>query len=158
MLDSASVPRRSYDFEDYIDILRRNVAWLVAPAFAGLVIATIVAFVINRQDTYISWANLRVTPQTISTELYKVVTTQDVADRINGMAQQIESRESLRQIITQYGLYPKLVKSEPMEDVIDKVRSSIGVRVSEGVMAGGKSLPQLTVSFAYTDKYTAQTV
>jgi polysaccharide biosynthesis transport protein len=45
-----------------------------------------------------------------------------------------------------------------MEDVIDKVRSSIGVRVSEGVMAGGKSLPQLTVSFAYTDKYTAQTV
>jgi succinoglycan biosynthesis transport protein ExoP len=158
MLDSASVPRRSFDFEDYIDILRRNVAWLVAPAFAGLVIATIVAFVINRQDTYISWANLRVTPQTISTELYKVVTTQDVADRINGMAQQIESRESLRQIITQYGLYPKLVKSEPMEDVIDKVRSSIGVRVSEGVMAGGKSLPQLTVSFAYTDKYTAQTV
>jgi polysaccharide biosynthesis transport protein len=158
MIDSASVPRRSYDFEDYIDILRRNVAWLVAPAFAGLVIATIVAFVINRQDTYISWANLRVTPQTISTELYKVVTTQDVADRINGMAQQIESRESLRQIITQYGLYPKLVKSEPMEDVIDKVRSSIGVRVSEGVMAGGKSLPQLTVSFAYTDKYTAQTV
>jgi succinoglycan biosynthesis transport protein ExoP len=158
MLDSASVPRRSFDFEDYKDILRRNVAWLVAPAFAGLVIATIVAFVINRQDTYISWANLRVTPQTISTELYKVVTTQDVADRINGMAQQIESRESLRQIITQYGLYPKLVKSEPMEDVIDKVRSSIGVRVSEGVMAGGKSLPQLTVSFAYTDKYTAQTV
>jgi polysaccharide biosynthesis transport protein len=158
MTDSVSVPRRSYDFEDYIDILRRNIAWLIAPAFAGLVIATVVAFLINRQDTYVSWANIRVTPQTISTDLYKVVTTQDVADRINGMAQQILSREALRGIITQYGLYPKLVKSEPMEDVIDKVRGSVGFRISEGVMAGGRSLPQLTLSFAYTDKYTAQAV
>jgi len=158
MTDSVSIPRRSYDFEDYIDILRRNIGWLIGPAFAGLVIATVVAFVINRQDIYVSWATLRVTPQTISPELYKVVTTQDVADRINGMATQIESRETLRQIITQYGLYPKLVKSEPMEDVIDKVRSSIGVRVSDGVMAGGRTLPQLVLSFAYTDKYTAQLV
>lgn len=158
MTDSASIPRRSYDFEDYISILRRNIGWLIGPAFAGLVIATVVAYLVNRQDIFYSWANIRVTPQTISTELYKVVTTQDVADRINGMAQQIESRESLRQIITQFGLYPKLVKSEPMEDVIDKVRNSIGVRVTEGVMAGGKSLPQLILTFAYTDKYTAQAV
>ncbi|MBV9034976.1 MAG: hypothetical protein JO182_10845 [Acidobacteriaceae bacterium] len=158
MTDSASIPRRSYDFEDYIDILRRNIGWLVGPAFAGLVIATVIAYLVNRQDLYVSWANIRVTPQTISTELYKVVTTQDVADRINGMAQQIESRESLRQIITQFGLYPKLVKSEPMEDVIDKVRNSIGVRVMDGVMAGGKSLPQLVLTFAYTDRFTAQAV
>ncbi len=158
MLDSISVPRRSYDFEDYIDILRRNIAWLVAPAFAGLVIATVVAFFINRQDTYISWANIRVTPQQISTELYKVITTQDVADRINGMAQTILSRNALESMIRQYGLYPKLVKSEPMEDVIDKVRSSVGIRVSDGVVAGGRTLPQLTLSFAYTDKYTAQVV
>lgn len=158
MTDSASIPRRAYDFEDYIDILRRNIGWLIGPAFAGLVIATVVAYLVNRQDIFYSWANIRVTPQTISTELYKVVTTQDVADRINGMAQQIESRESLRQIITQFGLYPKLVKSEPMEDVIDKVRNSIGVRVTEGVMAGGKSLPQMILTFAYIDKYTAQAV
>ena len=88
MTDSASIPRRSYDFEDYIDILRRNMAWLIAPAFAGLVIATVVAFLINRQDTYVSWANIRVTPQTISTDLYRVVTTQDVADRINALVEQ----------------------------------------------------------------------
>ena len=44
MFDSASVPRRSYDFEDYIDILRRNLRWILAPAFAGLVIATVIAW------------------------------------------------------------------------------------------------------------------
>lgn len=158
MLDSVSVPRRSYDFEDYIDILRRNLAWLVAPAFAGLVIATVIAFFVNREDVYYSWANVRVTPQQISPELYKVITTQDVADRINGMAQTILSRNALEGMIRQYGLYPKLVKSEPMEDVIDKMRASIPIRVSEGIVAGGRSLPQLTVGFGYTDKYTAQVI
>ncbi|MBV9940436.1 MAG: hypothetical protein JO150_18190, partial [Acidobacteriaceae bacterium] len=69
MTESASIPRRSYDFEDYIDILRRNIGWLVGPAFAGLVIATVIAYLVNRQDLYVSWANIRVTPQTISTEL-----------------------------------------------------------------------------------------
>ncbi len=158
MLESISVPRRSYDFEDYIDILRRNMAWLIAPAFAGLVIATVIAFFINREDLYYSWANVRVTPQQISTKIYETITTQDVADRINGMAQTILSRNALENMIRQYGLYPKLVKSEPMEDVIDKVRSTISMHVSEGVVAGGRALPQLTIGFGYTDKYTAQQI
>src|SRR5438067_440233 len=125
MVDSASIPRRSYDIEDYIDILRRNVAWLIAPAFAGLVIATVIAFFVNRQDTYISWASIRVTPQQISETMFKTVTTQDVADRINGMAQMILSRSSLEGLINNFGLYPKLVKSEPMQDVVDKMHSDI---------------------------------
>jgi len=36
MLDRLSVPRRALDFEDYIDIIRRNFRWLIGPAFAGL--------------------------------------------------------------------------------------------------------------------------
>ncbi len=44
MLDSLTVPRRPYDFEDYVDILRRNLRWIIAPTFAGLVISTVVAF------------------------------------------------------------------------------------------------------------------
>ena len=158
MVDSASIPRRSYDFEDYIDILRRNIAWLIAPAFAGLVIATVVAFFINRQDTYISWASIRVTPQQISETMFKTVTTQDVADRINGMAQTILSRSSLEGLITNFGLYPKYVKSEPMQDVVDRMHRDINLRVSEGVMVNGRSLPQLTISYGYTDKYTAQKI
>ena len=158
MVDSASIPRRSYDFEDYIDILRRNVAWLIAPAFAGLVIATVVAFFFNREDTYISWASIRVTPQQISETMFKTVTTQDVADRINGMAQVILSRQSLENMITNFGLYPKLVKEEPMQDVVDKMHRDINLRVSEGVMVNGRSLPQLTIAYGYTDKYTAQKV
>ena len=39
-----SVSRRPPDVEDYIDILRRYRSWIVAPTFAGLVIAVVLAY------------------------------------------------------------------------------------------------------------------
>lgn len=157
MLDSISVPRRSYDFEDYIDILRRNIGWLIAPAFAGLVIATAVAYL--QEDTYVSNASIRVVPQQISEKLMPTFTTQDVADRMNSMAQTVLSRQTLTGIIQNNGLYKQDLKNMPMEDVIDKMRSrGIGLRVSEGVAAGGRTLPAMQISFAYPDRYIAQKI
>jgi uncharacterized protein involved in exopolysaccharide biosynthesis len=103
MLDRLSVPRRSLDFEDYIDIIRRNFRWLIGPAFVGLVISTVVAYML--QDTYVSKAIIRIVPQQISPDLVKNTSAQDVSDRINGMAQQILSRGTLTNLIETYGLY-----------------------------------------------------
>ncbi len=156
MLDSLSVPRRAFDFEDYIDILRRNLRWIIAPAFAGLVVSTVVAFMM--EDTYVSSALIRVTPQQIAPELVPNLTSQDVAERINGMAQTILSRSTLTSLITSYGLYKSELKSEPMEDVIDKMHKAISIYPVGGSAMGNKFLPAMQVTFAYTDKYTAQRV
>ncbi len=155
MLD-ISVPRRSYDFEDYIDIVRRNLVWLVAPAFLGLIIATVVAFSI--EDTYVSSALIRVTPQQISDKVVGSITTQDVADRINSMAQVVTSRNVLASVITSNGIYKKDLAKMPMEDVVEKMRHNMGIGMREGVASGGRVLPAMAVSFAYTDRYTAQRV
>lgn len=156
MLDSLSVPRRSFDFEDYIDILRRNLRWIIAPAFAGLVISTLVAYLM--EDTYVSTALIRVTPQQISPDIVKDVTSQDVAERISGMAESILSRSTLSSLISSYGLYKKELKSEPMEDVIDKMHRSIRIVPVGGSSMGNKFLPAMQVAFSYKDKYTAQRV
>lgn len=157
MLDRLSVPRRALDFEDYIDVVRRNVGWIIGPVFAGVVIATVVAFLLP--DKYISQARIRIVPQQISPELIQNVTAQDIVDRINGMAQTIQSRDTLTSIINSYGLYKKELKSEPMEDVITQMKSAIGIRPLTGwTNIAGKSLPAMEVSFAYSDKYTAQKV
>jgi len=156
MLESISVPRRSYDFEDYIDILRRNLRWLIAPAFAGLVIATVVAY--SKQDTYISSGSIRVVPQQITPEVVKSLTTQDMSDRINGMAQNILSRNTLTSIINNFGLYKNELKSEPMEDVLDLMRHSIPIRPTEGIAASGKVMSAMQISFIYPDRYMAQKV
>lgn len=156
MFDTASVPRRAYDVEDYIDILRRNLRWLIGPAFAGLVIATVIAY--SKEDLFISSASIRVVPQQVSPDVVRSLSTQDMADRINGMAQQILSRNTLTSIINNFGLYKKELKSEPMEDVIDKMRGAIPIRPTEGIAASGRIMPAMQISFIYPDKYVAQKV
>jgi len=157
MLDRLSVPRRSFDFEDYIDILRRNSRWIIAPAFAGLVISTVVAYVMD--DTFVSTAVVRIVPQQISTELVQNVSSQDIADHINAMAQGILSRNTLTSIINEHGLYKKDLKNEPMEDVINKMRTTaIGIHASAGPASSGKSVPAMEVSFSYQNPYVARDV
>jgi uncharacterized protein involved in exopolysaccharide biosynthesis len=157
MLDRLSVPRRPLDFEDYIDILRRNFGWLIGPVFAGLVISIVIAF--SMEDTYISQAMIRVVPQQISPELVKNYAAQDIADRINSMAQSVESRNTLTSLINTYGLYAKELKNEPFEDVITKMKSSIGVTPVPGVTnIAGTSLPAMQVAFKYRDRSVAQKV
>jgi polysaccharide chain length determinant protein (PEP-CTERM system associated) len=156
MLERLSVPRRPLDFEDYVDILRRNGRWIIGPVFAGLVISTVVAFMM--QDTYVSTALIRIVPQQISQELVQNVTPQDVVDRINGMAQSILSRNTLTTLITSHGLYKKEIASEPMEDVVNTMRTAIKILPTAGVAMSGKSLPAMQVSFSYRDRYLAKAV
>ncbi|MBV8552977.1 MAG: hypothetical protein JOY54_16910 [Acidobacteriaceae bacterium] len=157
MIDRQSIPRRALDLEDYADIVRRNFRWLIAPAFAGLVISTVVAFAL--QNTYVSDALIRVVPQQISTELVHPVSAQDVADRVNAMVQSLESRNTLTNIITTYGLYKSEVKHEPFEDVISQMQKSIGIRPMTGLTSGTeRELPAIQISFSYSDRYMAQKV
>ena len=157
MLDKASVPRRPLDFDDYLSILKRNFRWLLGPLFAGLVVSTVVAYLWT--DTYVSEALIRIVPQQISAEVVPDITAQDISDRINSMAQSIESHNTLATIITSFGLYPKEQKSAPMEDVIDEMRKAIRISPVEGVTnPSGKSLPAMQVSFAYRDPILAQKV
>lgn len=156
MLDSLTVPRRAFDFEDYVDILRRNFSWIIAPAFLGLVISTAVAYMM--QDTYYSAALIRVTPQQIAPEVFTPMASQDVADRISSMAQTIESRNTLSGIINTYGLYKKELQKEPLEDVIEAMKAAITISAVGGTSAGNRFLPSMRVGFSYSDPYTAQKV
>jgi polysaccharide biosynthesis transport protein len=158
MLDRLSIPRRTLDFEDYIDILRRNVRWIIGPAFAGIVVSTVVAYLM--EDTYVSQAAIRIVPQQISGELVHSVNSQDVSDRINGMAQQILSRSVLSSLISSYGLYKEELKREPMEDVLSTMRGAIEIGAATGVtnLQSGKGLPAMRIQFSYRDRLTAQRV
>lgn len=156
MLERLSVPRRALDFEDYVDILRRNMRWIIGPVFAGLVISTVVAFLM--EDTFVSKALIRIVPQQISPELVQNVSSQDVADRINGMAQTILSRNTLTTLITAHGLYKKEIASEPMEDVVNKMREAIKIKPTAGVAVTGKTMPAMEVSFSYRDRLLAKAV
>jgi polysaccharide biosynthesis transport protein len=158
MIEKASIQRRPFDFEDYVDVLRRNIGWLLAPAFIGLVLSTVVAYLID--DTYVSRALIRIVPQQVPENLVQTAVNQQLVDRINAMAETIESRNSLQSIITTYGLYRKQLKSAPMDDVVALMQHSIKISPTEGVTSvNGRNLPAFQVAFTYNnDRYLAQKV
>ncbi len=134
---SLSVPRRPFDFEDYIDILRRNMRWIIAPAFAGLSDATVVAFMM--EDTFVSSALIRVTPQQINPELVQNVTSQDVAERINGMAQTILSRGTLTRLISHTASIRRNSKASRWKMSSTKCTRAIDIRPVGGSCHGGNN-------------------
>lgn len=157
MLERISVPRRPLDFEDYIDILRRNMRWIIGPVFAGLVISTVVAYFLD--DTYRSSALIRIVSQQIPDSLVQNATTQQLQDDVNGMAESILSRNTLTNLVNTYHLYPSELKSEPMQDVIEKMKKNIGIQPTEGVAnLSDKRFPAMRVSFTYNDREKAKQV
>ncbi len=157
MLERLSIPRRALDFEDYVDILRRNYRWLLGPAFAGLVISTVVAYFM--QDTYVSRALVRIVPQQISDNLVQNISSQQLVDHINGMAESILSRNTLSNLINTYHLYRSDLKSEPMEDVINKMKTSVAIKPTQGIAnVSGKGVPAMEIDFTYSDAHLAKAV
>ncbi len=156
MLDRLSVPRRALDFEDYLDILRRNIRWVIAPAFFGLVIATLVAYWMD--DVYVSSALIRIVPQQVPESLVQNAVNQQLGDRINAMAETIESRTTLSSIINSYGLYKAELKREPLDDVIAKMQRAIHIAASGGITNSGRNLPAFQLTFSYNDRHVAQKV
>ena len=120
-----NVPRRSLDVEDYIDILRRHKGWIFGPFLFCLVVSVVGVYL--WPDTYVSKGIIKVEPQQLPSNLVQAVMTQDMLDRINSMAQNIESRATLTSIITTYNLYQKERSRLPTDDVLDEMVKAIHI-------------------------------
>lgn len=157
--DAFSIPRRTLDVEDYIDIARRHKAWIIGPFFAALVVSVVGAFL--WPNTYVSSAVIKVQPQQIPEAYVQSNVNQLMSDRIASMAQSVLSRAILTSIIQSYDLYPRDRNRLPMEDVIDKMRKDIqiGNVLSYGAaQSNSKIVPAFQITFAYTDRSKAQKV
>lgn len=62
-----SVARRPLDIEDYLEIARRHRSWILGPAFAGLVLAVVTAFL--WPDSYRASGMIRVVPPKVPNRL-----------------------------------------------------------------------------------------
>lgn len=156
MLEKMTVPRRALDFGDYVDILRRNILWIIGPAFLSVVVTTVIVY--NMQDTFVSTALIRVEPQSVPEEYIHTAVNQSLADRINSMAESIESRTTLGTIINSYGLYKSELKREPLDDVIATMQRGIQINVIGNIANTGHSTPAFQLTFSYSDRHLAQKV
>src|SRR5215831_648076 len=157
--DYLSVPRRALDVEDYIDILRRHWMWIVGPAFAGLVIGVVVAFL--WPDTYSSYAIMRITPSQVSDRIVPTNFNLHMQDRMATMLQDVSSRSKLIDMIKKFNLYPSEQAKRPLEDIVEDMRDKIrfeAVESSNSQNQQNKTGGAFKITFQYTDKYNAQKV
>ncbi len=152
-----SVTRRPPDIEDYLDILRRYRSWIIGPAFLGLVLGVVVAFL--WPDTFISTALMRITPQQVPEKLVPSAVNMQMAERLTQMQQEILSRASLSELIQRLDLYKKDRQRLPMDDVVEKMRNAVKIPLLDVQSTGGnRGASAFMIQFKYSDRYKAQGV
>ena len=155
--DYATVTRRAPDVEDYIDIVRRHLSWILAPAFAGLVVAVIVAFL--WPDTFVSTATIRVVPPQVPQSLVPSNVNSQMSQRINAMYQTISSRNNLQNLITTHNLYPRERQRQPMEDIIEEMKRDIRISPVTSIASRTEgAFPAFQLSYSYSNRFLAQKV
>ena len=158
-VDSYSVQRRQMDVEDYLDILRRHRSWIAGPAFAGLVIAVMVAFF--WPDTYVSDATIRIVPSTVPERYVASNVNFQVGQRVASMYQQVTTRTNLLAWINSFALYPRKKGRVADDDLVEEMRRAIGMATVAGMrepVEGRGAATAFRISFSYSDKYLAQKV
>jgi polysaccharide chain length determinant protein (PEP-CTERM system associated) len=154
-----TVTRRVLDVEDYLDILRRHRAWIIGPAFLGIVAGVVGAFL--WPDTFKAEGQLRVVPPRVPQRLVASNMSEEMSQRVNSIYQGIVSRTSLSTLIQNHNLYPDKRKRLPLEDVMDEMRKDIVISPLKNMNTGAaarNTIFAFTVSYAYSDRRLATKV
>jgi len=154
----STVSRRPLDVEDYIDMARRHKAWILGPAFLGLVVAVVAAML--WPDTYVASAIMRVTPPVVAERLVPTNMSTEMSQRIQAMAQKVLSRQVVISIIEKNNLFGNRRKSVPLEDLVEEMQQKrIKIApIGPAQQSGGRFTSAFQISFSYSDRYVAKKV
>jgi uncharacterized protein involved in exopolysaccharide biosynthesis len=153
------ISRRALDLEDYIDIARRHMSWIIGPLYAGIAISTMIAFFLP--NVYVSRAMLRITPSEVNQTVAPVTSDRLMSDRISAMWQDVVSRDNLSTLIERpaLDLYRPERNRMPLADVVEEMRNKdLRMEVAGSQQANGKPSSAFIVSFEYPDRVKAHAV
>ncbi|HLH07348.1 MAG TPA: Wzz/FepE/Etk N-terminal domain-containing protein [Terriglobales bacterium] len=148
------LPQRELTFEDYLQMVRRRIWWLLIPAALGVTIAYGVSRVLPTR--YTSQTLVLVEQQKVPDSLVRPVITEVLDERLATMKEQILSRTRLQPIIEMFGLFGDK-KNLSMEDKVELMRKAISVSPVRADFGGG-GLPGFYVSFTASTPHLAQQV
>ena len=144
------LPGKTIKPEDIIGILLPR-RWLILLPFGiGLALVPVIAERVPK--VYRSEALIMVVPQRVPDTYVRSTVTESVEDRLPSINDQILSRSRLERVINDFDLYKDLRATQPMEDVVGRMRKDIG---SPEIKLGQQSF---RVSYVNTDALVAQRV
>ena len=144
------LPGKTVKPEDVIAIVVRR-RWLILLPFAvGLALLPLIARYVPK--LYRSEALIMIVPQRVPDTYVRSTVTESVEDRLPSINDQILSRSRLERVINDFDLYRQLRATQPMEDVVRRMRRDVG---APEIKAGQQSF---YVSYVNPDPLTAQKV
>ncbi|HXH06105.1 MAG TPA: GNVR domain-containing protein [Vicinamibacterales bacterium] len=121
------LPGKKYTFEDLVRLLLRR--WWMVALPAALTTSAAVVWAKRLPDLYRSETLIMLVPQRIPESYVRTTVTARIEDRLGTLQEQILSRSRLERIITDLDLYTEERRRLPMEDVVQRMRGDISVRV-----------------------------
>ncbi|MEW5816774.1 MAG: Wzz/FepE/Etk N-terminal domain-containing protein, partial [Spirochaetota bacterium] len=117
------------NIQDYMAIGLRRKWCIIIP----LVCAILVSFAVYKiiPKIYQATTMILVQPQKVPESYIRTTITSSIADRLNTIAQEILSRTRLEKIVQEFDLYTDLRKTQPMEEIVERMRKAIRVHVQD---------------------------
>jgi polysaccharide chain length determinant protein (PEP-CTERM system associated) len=143
-------------FDEYWAIVLRRKWWILGPLFFGWLIVFASAWFLPA--TYISESTVLVEPPKVPSNLVEPNVQVDLADRVQSMSTQVESRTRLLNLIQRFNLYPGYASSP--DDQVLKMRDDIKMELvkSETNTSGKAEIVAFKVSFKAPTADIAQKV
>jgi polysaccharide chain length determinant protein (PEP-CTERM system associated) len=123
------MPGKSLTPADLLRVVRRR-----KTIFIPFVLITLAAMVVMRQlpDRYRSQTLIMVVPQQVPERYVRSTVTTRFEDRLRTISQQMTSRTRLEPIIKEFNLYPTMVRTGLIEDVVERMRLDIDTEIIRG--------------------------
>jgi polysaccharide chain length determinant protein (PEP-CTERM system associated) len=120
-------PAKSYTMDEYIEILRRRMWYIIIPLVLVVTGASAYAFFAPRQ--YKASTLILVSPQRVPEAFVQATVTSKVEERLQSIAQEVLSRTRLEQIIGELRLYQKEQKKLSREEVVALMQKDIKIEL-----------------------------
>ena len=120
-------PARSYNIDDYLEILQRRIWYIVIP-FLIIIIGTVL-YVTFAPRLYKASTLVLVTPQKVPESLVHSTVTSRIEERLQSISQEVMSRTRLEQVINEFGLYKSESKNLSREEIVEMMQKDIKVEL-----------------------------
>ena len=146
---------RARTLPDYLVLLRRRRTLILAVCAALMAASAALAFLLPA--VYRSTATILIEEQEIPPDLVRSAIATYADQRIETIKQQVLSRATLWRIVEQYGLYEKLRKRSPTEEVLERFTKDIQIDVLNVKVVDKRTQNPTQATIAFTLAYDGET-
>ena len=133
---------------DYFEILKRRKWSIILPFCTIFIIAVIVALTLP--SIYSSTSTILIEEQDVPDEFVTSLVTSYAEQRLQAIHQRVISFSTLSDIIKKFNLYPELKNKWTAEEIVEKMRSDIGLKTTNAARKGrGRESTAISFKLSY---------